>query len=143
MSQMNLRKKDCLGFLEMTDDKKVEYDTRQLTAIRLDKELQSANHFSSELNHEEWMRALINVWKECECKFKPDEKKKAMECRVKIREKNNKIAIISRNGQEGRGIGQHIGELLVMLENWELLLRRYADSHGLLNPTKGDMWGDE
>jgi|TARA_Y100000034_G_scaffold136113_1_gene210862 hypothetical protein len=115
------------------ESKKSEWDTRQLTARRIDLALQKVNFYSEENNYQEWMQALTTFYKEVSSKLTEDELRIARGMKRNIEFKMNNY---NNNLMRKRKAKTSVP---MMLETWEILLRRYADEHGLLMPTAGSI----
>jgi len=84
------------------------------------------------------MKACINSWKEVRVKCLSTEREQGDKLRLEIRGMFNKIITAKNNGSNPSYI---ISQLSVKLEEWENLIRQYADAHNLLIRNRGNVLG--
>jgi len=119
--------------------KKSEFNAAAGMSMALVNLLMKCDDASSEEDYHVWKKEVWNVYKSVDCKLTKDER---IECKKKM-----EVVRIAHKGYLNKvnspiktfGIVSDLPDKLFELE---LLLRKYADAHGMLNPTKKDLFSE-
>jgi len=112
------------------------FNTAKAIGLSLVRWFEECNERADEGRYPEWYGASLNAYKNIDCRLNSEERKNCGELISELDAELNEY--INKTNSPISRIFTIRTKLPKMIFNFELIIRRFADVHGMLNPPKDD-----